>query len=155
MDVMREKGTKVLYQVDYAARAEEFADMQALDAYLDRVVAAVAANGMDGYSFTTDPLATDATARIVEKFAAAKSEGQLLVFEGNPLSLAAADRPRVDFVALDTEKIENVQEVRLRVMNATGYAGIAPEKLLLAAEISARWAVWQLITSLRTITMRR
>ncbi|MFR7649639.1 MAG: glycoside hydrolase family 18, partial [Alistipes sp.] len=31
MDVMREKGTKVLYQVDYAARAEEFADMQALD----------------------------------------------------------------------------------------------------------------------------
>jgi len=53
MDVMREKGTKVLYQVDYAARAEEFADMQALDAYLDQVVAAVAANGMDGYSFTT------------------------------------------------------------------------------------------------------
>ena len=88
----------MLYQVDYAARAEEFADMQALDAYLDRVVAAVAANGMDGYSFTTDPLATDATARIVEKFAAAKSEGQLLVFEGNPLSLAAADRPKVDLL---------------------------------------------------------
>lgn len=62
MDVMREKGTKVLYQVDYAARAEEFVDMQALDAYLDQVVAAVAANGMDGYSFTTNPLATDATA---------------------------------------------------------------------------------------------
>ena len=106
MDVMREKGTKVLYQVDYAARAEEFADMQALDAYLDQVVAAVAANGMDGYSFTTNPLATDATARIVEKLAAAKSEGQLLVFEGNPLSLAAADRPKVDFIALDTEKLE-------------------------------------------------
>ena len=117
-DGMREKGTKVLYQVDYAARAEEFADMQALDAYLDQVVAAVAANGMDGYSFTTNPLATDATARIVEKLAAAKSEGQLLVFEGNPLSLAAADRPKVDFIALDTEKLENVQEVRLRVMNA-------------------------------------
>ena len=137
MDVMREKGTKVLYQVDYAARAEEFADMQALDAYLDQVVAAVAANGMDGYSFTTNPLATDATARIVEKLAAAKSEGQLLVFEGNPLSLAAADRPKVDFIALDTEKLENVQEVKLQVLNATGYAGIAPEKLLLAAEISA------------------
>ena len=137
MDVMREKGTKVLYQVDYAARAEEFADMQALDAYLDRVVAAVAANGMDGYSCTTNPLATGAPARIVEKLAAAKSEGQLLVFEGNPLSLAAADRPKVDFIALDTEKLENVQEVKLQVLNATGYAGIAPEKLLLAAEISA------------------
>jgi len=92
---------------------------------------------MDGYSFTTNPLATDATARIVEKLAAAKSEGQLLVFEGNPLSLAAADRPKVDFIALDTEKLENVQEVKLQVLNATGYAGIAPEKLLLAAEISA------------------
>ena len=55
----------------------------------------------------------------------------------NPLSLAAADRPKVDFIALDTEKLENVQEVKLQVLNATGYAGIAPEKLLLAAEISA------------------
>ncbi|MFQ7387640.1 MAG: glycoside hydrolase family 18 [Alistipes sp.] len=108
MDVMREKGTKVLYQVDYAARAEEFVDMQALDAYLDRVVAAVAANGMDGYSFTTDPLATDATARIVEKLLR-RNRGQLLVFEGNPLSLAAADHPKVDFIALDTEKLENVR----------------------------------------------
>ena len=56
MSVMHEKGTKVLYQIDYAARAEEFADAAALDAYLDKVVVAVAANGMDGYSFTTDPL---------------------------------------------------------------------------------------------------
>ena len=33
MSVMHEKGTKVLYQIDYAARAEEFADAAALDAY--------------------------------------------------------------------------------------------------------------------------
>lgn len=137
MDVMREKGTKVLYQVDYAARAEEFADMQALEAYLDRVVAAVAANGMDGYSFTTDPLATEATARIVEKLSAAKSEGRLLVFEGNPLLLAAADRPKVDLIVLDTEKLENVQDVRLSVLNATEYADIAPKKLLLAVGADA------------------
>lgn len=36
MSVMHEKGTKVLYQIDYAARAEEFADAAALDAYLIR-----------------------------------------------------------------------------------------------------------------------
>ena len=137
MSVMHEKGTKVLYQIDYAARAEEFADAAALDAYLDKVVVAVAANGMDGYSFTTDPLAADATARIIDRLATARTDGQLLVFEGNPLSLAATDRAKMDYVILDTEKLENVQEVRLRVMNATGYAGIAPEKLLLAAEISA------------------
>lgn len=92
MDVMREKGTKVLYQVDYAARAEEFADMQALDAYLDRVVAAVAANGMDGYSFTTDPLATDATARIVEKFAAGEIRGPAPRLRGQP-AVAGCCRP--------------------------------------------------------------
>ena len=83
------------------------------------------------------PLAAEATARIVEKLSAAKSEGQIIVFEGSPLSLAAADRARIDYIALDTEKIENVQEVKLQILNATGYAGIAPEKLLLSAEISA------------------
>lgn len=137
MAMMHEKGTRVLYQIDYAARKSEFADTQALDAYLERVIAAVAANGMNGYSFTTDPLAAEATARIVEKLSAAKSEGQIIVFEGSPLSLAAADRARIDYIALDTEKIENVQEVKLQILNATGYAGIAPEKLLLSAEISA------------------
>lgn len=79
MSVMHEKGTKVLYQIDYAARAEEFADAAALDAYLDKVVVAVAANGMDGYSFTTDPLAADATARIIDRLATARTDGQLLV----------------------------------------------------------------------------
>lgn len=128
MAVMHEKGTRVLYQIDYAARKSEFADTQALDAYLERVIAAVAANGMNGYSFTTDPLAAEATARIVEKLSAAKSEGQIIVFEGSPLSLADDDRARIDYIALDTEKIENVQEVKLQILNATGYAGIAPEK---------------------------
>lgn len=84
MSVMHEKGTKVLYQIDYAARAEEFADAAALDAYLDKVVVAVAANGMDGYSFTTDPLAADATARIIDRLATARTDGQLLVFEVIP-----------------------------------------------------------------------
>ena len=113
MSVMHEKGTKVLYQIDYAARAEEFADAAALDAYLDKVVVAVAANGMDGYSFTTDPLAADATARIIDRLATARTDGQLLVFEGNPLSLAATDRAKMDYVILDTEKLENVLDVRL------------------------------------------
>ncbi len=137
MTVMHEKGTKVLYQIDYAARKSEFVDAQALDSYLERVISAVESNGMNGYSFTTDPLATEATARIVEKLSAAKTEDQIIVFEGSPLSLAAADRTKIDYIALDTEKLENVQEVKLQILNATGYAGIAPEKLLLSAEISS------------------
>lgn len=137
MAAMHEKGTKVLYQVDYAARKADFADAAALKTYLDGVIAAVAANGLDGYSFTTDPLDAAATATIVATLSAARSDGQLLVFEGNPLSVAEADRAKLDFVVLDTEKAENTTEVLLQVLNATGYAGIAPEKLLLAAEIDA------------------
>ena len=137
MAVMREKGTRVLYQVDYAGRKAEFADAAALAPYLDGVIAAVAAHGLDGYSFTADPLDAAATATIVATLSAARSDGQLLVFEGNPLSVAEADRAKLDFVVLDTEKAENTTEVQLLVLNATGYAGIAPEKLLLAAEIDA------------------
>lgn len=137
MAVMREKGTKVLYQVDYAARKAEFADAAALVSYLDGVIASVAANGLDGYSFTTDPLDAAATATIVATLSAAKTDGQLLVFEGNPLSVAAADRDKLDYVVLDTEKVENTTDVRLQVLNATGYAGIPANRLLLAAEIDA------------------
>lgn len=135
MSVMREKGTKVLYQVDYAARKAEFSGEAALKTYLDGVIAAVRTNGLDGYSFTADPLDAAATATIVATLSAAKTDGQFLVFEGNPLSVAEADRAKLDFVVLDTEKAENTTEVQLQVLNATGYAGIAADRLLLAAEI--------------------
>ncbi len=137
MEVMREKGTKVLYQVDYAARKAEFSTEAALKTYLDGVIAAVRTNGLDGYSFTADPLDAAATATIVATLSAAKADGQLLVFEGNPLSVAEADRAKLDFVVLDTEKAENTTSVQLQVLNATGYAGIPADKLLLAAEIDA------------------
>lgn len=137
MAAMHEKGTKVLYQVDYAARKAEFSGEAALKTYLDGVIAAVAANGLDGYSFTADPLDAAATATIVATLSAARSDGQLLVLEGNPLSVAAADREKLDYVVLDTETAANTTEVRLQVLNATDYAGIAADRLLLAAEIDA------------------
>ncbi len=101
------------------------------------MIASVAANGLDGYSFTADPLDAAATASIVSTLSAAKADGQLLVFEGNPLSVAAADRDKLDYVVLDTEKVENTTEVHLQVLNATDYAGIPANRLLLAAEIDA------------------
>ena len=137
MTTMREKGTRVLYQVDYAARKAEFSGEAALKTYLDGVIAAVKANGMDGYSFTADPLDAAATAAIVATLSAAKGDGQLLVLEGNPLLVSEADRAKLDYVVLDTEKAENTTEVRLQVLNATTYAGIAADRLLLAAEVDA------------------
>lgn len=140
MSVMREKGIKVLYQVDYAGRTEELGDAAKLGAYLDRVVASAGANGLDGYSFTgipnaNDPAAAEAAALIVSKLSA--DEGKLLVFEGNPLFVAAADRAKVDYFILDTEKTENVLDVKFQILNATGYAAVPAEKLVLAAEIGA------------------
>lgn len=141
MSVMREKGTKVLYQVDYAGRAEEFADAAKLGAYLDQVVASVAANGLDGYSFTGIPQIGDATAQaaaalIVQKLST--GDNKLLVFEGNPLFVAEADRAKVDYFALDTEETENVSEVWQQVQNALGYAKVPASKLLLSANAGAK-----------------
>lgn len=144
--VMREKGTRVLYQVDYAGRAAELADAQKLAAYLDRVIAAVKGTRLDGYSFTGIPRSGDAAtvaaaALIVEKLSAAKQEGQLLVFEGNPLFVAAGDRAKVDYFVLDTEATTNVTELKMQVRSATGYAAVPEEKLLLAAAAGSPLAV--------------
>lgn len=141
LSVMREKGTKVLYQVDYAARSGEFATTETLGAYLDRVVSDVAANHLDGYSFTgivriDDPATAAAAALMVSKLSADASK--LLVFEGNPLFIAADDRSKIDYFILDTEKTEDVQDVRMQILNATDYAAVPAEKLLLGAEASAK-----------------
>lgn len=141
LSVMREKGTKVLYQVDYATRSGEFATTEALSAYLDRVISDVSANHLDGYSFTGivrigDPAAAAAAALMVSKLSADASK--LLVFEGNPLFIAADDRSKIDYFILDTEKTEDVQDVRMQILNATGYAAVPAEKLMLGAEASAK-----------------
>lgn len=141
LSVMREKGTKVLYQVDYATRSGEFATIEALSAYLDRVISDVSANHLDGYSFTGivrigDPAAAAAAALMVSKLSADASK--LLVFEGNPLFIAADDRSKIDYFILDTEKTEDVQDVRMQILNATGYAAVPAEKLMLGAEASAK-----------------
>lgn len=137
MAFMREKGTRVLYQIDYAGRAE-LSDLTALGAYCDRVVAAVRTLGLDGYAFTgvpriDDPTAAQAAALLVEKLSA--DAGKLLVMEGNPLFLSAADRQKIDYFVLDTEHTDNVLGVKMQVINATGYAAVPAAKLLLAAEV--------------------
>ncbi len=115
-----------------------FSGETALKTYLDGVIAAVAANDLDGYSFTTDPLDATATASIVATLSAAKTDGQLLVYEGNPLFVAEADRAKLDYVVLDTEATTDITTLKLQVANATGYAGIAAERLLLAAAAGLR-----------------
>lgn len=140
MPVMREKGTKVLYQVDYAGRMEEFSDAAKLGAYLDKVIASVRENGMDGYSFTGipyqgDAVRAEAAALLVQKLSA--DEQKTLIFEGDPAFVAEADRAKVDYFVLNTEATENVTDVKMQVARALGYLTIPASKLLLAADVAA------------------
>ncbi len=139
MAIMRQKGTKVLYRVDYAGRAGEFT-AATLGAYLDKVVAAVKAENLDGYSFTgipsmTDPSAAEAAALIVGKLSA--EAGKLLVFEGNPLFVASADHAKVDYFILDTEHTQTAGDVKLQVLNALNFAAVPAGKIMLAARANA------------------
>lgn len=138
MEWMSGIGTKVLYQVDLSKKG--FANTSELESYLDKVIASVNENGMNGYSFTgvyrlgntqNDALAS----ATVKKLAAAKTDGQVLVFEGNPLFIPEAERAKVDLFVLDSESTEYAQDLRFQVLTAIDYAGVPASKLLLGADM--------------------
>ena len=118
LTVLKEKGTRAVYFVDYASRSAEFTDLTALGAYLDKVVARTRELGLDGLSFSgipvfgsyTDQAAQKAVASLfIEKFAAVAGPDKelLLLFEGDPQFLAPADRAKVDYFVLDTKETDN------------------------------------------------
>lgn len=135
---MESIGTKVLYQVDLTKKG--FASTSELEAYLDIVIACVKENGLSGYSFTGQYVLGNAlneslASAAVTKLSAAKTEGQALVFEGNPLFIPEADRSKVDLFVLDSEKTENTQDLRFQILTALDYAKVPASKLLLGADM--------------------
>ena len=135
---MESIGTKVLYQVDLTKKG--FASTSELEAYLDKVIACVKENGLSGYSFTGQYVLGNAlneslASAAVTKLSAAKTEGQALVFEGNPLFIPEADRTKVDLFVLDSEKTENTQDLRFQILTALDYAKVPASKLLLGADM--------------------
>ena len=92
--LLREKSTRVIYLVDYAAQAATFTDAAALGTWLDKAVAAATELNLDGFAFTGVRLysGTDAemVARkeaaqlIVSKLSATTGGGKLLVFVYRP-----------------------------------------------------------------------
>ena len=114
MAMMKQKGTKVLLQVD------------ALDEDPTDAVKMVKANGLDGWALTGTPNLDDASsvakmAAVVKAVSEAKTQGQLLVFEGNPLFVAEADRAAFDLYVLDTDEMSAAMDVRLSVLSAENY----------------------------------
>jgi len=134
---MRSVGTKVLYQIDFAGRTEELSDEAKLTACLDKAIASVKKNGLDGWSFTGTPKSGDSqraalSRKIVEKLSAARTPGQLLVFEGHHAFIAGEDIEKIDLFVLGTRTMENSYDLRNMVTDAEEY-GIPKGKTLLAA----------------------
>lgn len=143
--LLQEKSTKVLYLVDYATQMSTLTDAGKLGAWLDKAVAAASQIGMDGFAFTGTPLygGTEAeqTARkeaarlIVSKLSAT---GKMLVFEGDPAFLDAADLSKLNYLVLNTANIENAVTLKLQVTNMLSTYALPKDKLLLAAKINAK-----------------
>lgn len=135
---MESIGTKVLYQIDLDKKG--FADALSLNAYLETVIASVKELKLNGYSFTGSyklgSVENEALASaLVNKLSDAKDEGQVLVFEGNPLYVPKADRDKVDFFVLDSESTSHAQDLHFQILTAIDYAGIPASKLLLGADM--------------------
>ena len=138
MEWMKSIGTRVLYQIDFASDAQTLLDQAARDAAIDRAIATVQDNALDGFSLTGIPKedggATAAAAKAaVERLVAARSEGQLIAFEGNPAFIPQEDIQSVDLFVLATEAVENGYDLRNVVLDAADW-GVPKEKMLLAAD---------------------
>lgn len=144
LQLLHGKSTRVLYCVDYAAKAAELSDAAKLGACLDKALAEAASLGLDGFSFTGIPsygseaeinARREAAKLIVERLSAVAGAGKdkLLVFEGSPAFLTDADLSKLNYLVLDTDKTGNVTDLKLQVGLALTREGLAPEKLLLCA----------------------
>ena len=122
-------GTKVLYHI---------ADFSAAEA----AISSVKANGLDGFSFTAsykfgDQEHTAAISAMIDRLVSAKSEGQLLVFEGNPLAIPADKRESIDDYVLNCVDYEKIHNINLGVYEAVEKCGLPAEKILLSAKVGA------------------
>ena len=135
---MKSLGTKVLYQIDFASDPQALLDQEARDDAIDRAIATVQDNGLDGFSLTGIPKedggTTAAAAKAaVERIVAARKEGQIVSFEGNPAFIPQEDMQSIDLFVLATETVENGYDLRNTVLDATDW-GVPKEKMLLAAD---------------------
>lgn len=138
---LQEKSTKVLYLVDYAAKADKLADAAALGAWLDKAVAAATELHLDGFAFNGLPnyggtdaeqaASKEAAKLIVSKLSAF---GKTLVFEGNPAFIDAADLAKIDCFVLDTSGIATAVNLKLYVTNAIETYALPLQKVILAAK---------------------
>lgn len=142
--LLQEKSIRVLYLVDYAAQATKIDDIATLGIWLDKIIDTVNELKLDGFAFTGIPLysGTDAelvahkekSRLLVSKLSAVVGQEKLLVFEGNPAFVDAADLGKLNYVVLNTADLTNVTDLKLQVAGVLA-DGLSEKNLLLAARI--------------------
>lgn len=146
--LLQEKSIKVLYLVDYTAQMSILADAAKLGAWLDKSIATASQLGMNGFAIKGTPLyggteaeqaaRREAAKSIVSKLSAAVGDGDLLVFEGDPAFIDAADLNKLDYVVLNTTTITSAVDLKLYVAGVIENFSIPKEKLLLSAKINEK-----------------
>lgn len=146
--LLQEKSIKILYLVDYTAQMSTLTDAAKLGAWLDKAIAAAFQLGMNGFAIKGTPLyggteaeqaaRHEAAKLIVSKLSAAAGDGKLLVFEGDPTFIDAADWSKLDYVVLNTATITSAVELKLYVAGVIENFSIPKEKLLLSAKINEK-----------------
>ncbi len=140
--VLQQKSTKVIYLIDYAGRAEEFANLATLDTYINEVMSRVEEMNLDGFSFTGTPILGDvdqeaAALLLIEKLSTVAGSGKdkLLVFEGDPLFIPSSQMDKINYCVLNTQETENVTDLKMQLMDAIDNVMVPRSKLLIAAKI--------------------
>lgn len=140
MDWMRSVGTRVLYQIDIASVQDGVETMDDISRLLDMAIMTVSENRLDGFAFTgiprmDGPLSVEMSNMIVQRLSNAKSEGMLLVFEGDPLFVTQENLDKIDLFVLDSHSMEYSYDVKMAVQYAVSILGIPEKKILLSASI--------------------
>lgn len=122
-------GTKVLYHIADFGAAET-------------AISSVKANGLDGFSFTAsykfgDQEHTAAISAMIDRLVSAKSEGQLLVFEGNPMSIPADKRDVIDYYVLNCIDYDKAHNINIAVYESLEKCALPKDRLLLSAKVGA------------------
>lgn len=122
-------GTKVLYHI---------ADIDGVEA----AISSVKANGLDGFSFTASYKFDDrehesAISGMIDRLVSAKSEGQFIVFEGNPMAIPAEKREFIDCYVLNCVDYDKAHNVNLAVYEAMEKCGLPAAKILLSAKVGS------------------
>lgn len=113
---------------------------------LDNMVNVVSEKGLDGasISYTGDiglgnDAATNATISemrqlLLEKITPLAKAGKTFFLESNPLFIPEADRDAFSCYILSTTSATNASQLSLFIDEATQYAGVSPDKLLITAD---------------------